>query len=406
VTTTDALPPAPPLLTDGPGEGLDGAAGPALPPAELDETCAAAVETARAAALEVAGSALGEHLGVEPEPVPDDGGSVVCHLFATTDPAYVGWRWAVTVSRPAGSSSVGVDEVVLLPGSEALLAPAWLPWNERIQPGDLSPGDLLPPPADDPRLVPSYADVDAERLPFDLHRELGLGGHGCCRWTAGPMPRSGGTRGRPARLADRQGGARRCGDCGFYAPLAGALGPGLRRVRQRDGAGRRPGGRPHPRLRRPQRDRRRDDGVELRRDGRRRRRVRGGQQRRRPEDATVPGTLEPVLDDVAPEDTDAVASDEAAADGRRGRVDGGRATVDGPAADGPTVDGPTVDGPTVGEPAVDQAAVDQAAVEEAAVDEPVDEPAVDEAAVDQAAMDESVVDQPADGSPSADVQPR
>jgi hypothetical protein len=306
VTTTDALPPAPPLLTDGPGEGLDGAAGPALPPAELDETCAAAVETARAAALEVAGSALGEHLGVEPEPVPDDGGSVVCHLFATTDPAYVGWRWAVTVSRPAGSSSVGVDEVVLLPGSEALLAPAWLPWNERIQPGDLSPGDLLPPPADDPRLVPSYADVDAEQLPFDLHRELGLGrprvlsldgrADAAERWYEGPA-------GPDAPIAKAAPG--RCGDCGFYAPLAGALGRVFgacanamapddgRVVALTHGCG----AHSETVVETPASSYAgmavEDDEFEV---------VSSADV---PEDATVPGTLEPVLDDVSPEDADA-----------------------------------------------------------------------------------------------------
>ena len=306
VTTTDAQPPAPPLLTDGPGEGLDGAAGPALPPAVLDETCAAAVETARAAALEVAGSALGEHLGVEPEPVPDDGGSVVCHLFATTDPAYVGWRWAVTVSRPAGSSSVGVDEVVLLPGSEALLAPAWLPWNERIQPGDLSPGDLLPPPADDPRLVPSYADVDAEQLPFDLHRELGLGrprvlsldgrADAAERWYEGPA-------GPDAPIAKAAPG--RCGDCGFYAPLAGALGRVFgacanamapddgRVVALTHGCG----AHSETVVETPASSYAgmavEDDEFEV---------VSSADV---PEDATVPGTLEPVLDDVSPEDADA-----------------------------------------------------------------------------------------------------
>ena len=42
-------------------------------------------------------------------------------------------------------------------------------------PDDLGPGDLLPPAADDPRLVPAYADVDADELPFELSRELGLG---------------------------------------------------------------------------------------------------------------------------------------------------------------------------------------------------------------------------------------
>ena len=190
----------------------------------VDETCAGAVELAHAAATEVAGGVVGEHLGVEPEPV-SDGGCAVTHSFATTDPAYVGWRWAVTVARAEGSEHVTVDEVVLLPGAEALLAPPWVPWSERVQPGDLGPGDLLPPPADDPRLVPSYADVDAERLPFDLHRELGLGrprvlsldgrSDAAERWYEGEAgPDSPIARAAPAP----------CRDCGFLVPLAGALG--------------------------------------------------------------------------------------------------------------------------------------------------------------------------------------
>lgn len=185
-----------------------------------DAACAEAVELARAAAVEVAGAAVGEHLGVEP-----DGERLVTHSFAASDPAYVGWRWAVTVARADGTDRVTVDEVVLLPGSGALLAPAWVPWSERISPGDLSPGDLLPPPKDDPRLVPSYADVEAERLPFELHRELGLGrprvlsldgrAEAAERWYDGP----GGPDTPMARAAPG-----RCAGCGFLVPLAGALG--------------------------------------------------------------------------------------------------------------------------------------------------------------------------------------
>ena len=189
--------------------------GPAVEPetSGVDARCAEAVDLARAAASEVAGAAVGEHLGVEVDPA-DGGGHVLTHAFATTDPAYVGWRWAVTV-----------DEVVLLPGSAALLAPAWVPWSERVQPGDLGAGDLLPPTADDLRLVPAYADVDAERLPFDLHRELGLGrprvlsrdgrADAAERWYEGePGPDTPAAQAAPGR----------CRDCGFFVPLAGALG--------------------------------------------------------------------------------------------------------------------------------------------------------------------------------------
>lgn len=185
-----------------------------------DPQCAAAVELARAVAIEVAGPYVGAHLGVE---VEED--RVVTHSFATGEPGYVGWRWAVTVARADGSDEVTVDEVVLLPGSGALLAPAWVPWSERIAVGDLSTGDLLPPAADDPRLAPAYADVEAEPLPFDLHREMGLGrarvlsadgrADAAERWYDG-------LAGPDAPIAKAAPG--RCGDCGFLTPLAGSLG--------------------------------------------------------------------------------------------------------------------------------------------------------------------------------------
>jgi hypothetical protein len=197
---------------------------PAVVADEPDAACAAAVEPARAAAVEVAGDAVGEHLGVEPE-LALEGELVVTHSFATRQPGYAGWRWAVTVTRAPDSDAVTVDEVVLLPGSGALLAPEWVPWSDRVEPGDLGPGDLLPPPDDDPRLVPSYADTDAEPLPFDLHRELGLGrprvlsadgrADAAERWFDGP--------GGPGSPLSRQAPGR-CAGCGFLAPLAGSLG--------------------------------------------------------------------------------------------------------------------------------------------------------------------------------------
>jgi hypothetical protein len=119
--------------------------------AVLDETCAEAADLARAAAEEMAGRGnVGEHVGVAA-----DDERVVTHLFAALDRAYTGWRWAVTVTRASRSRTVTVDEVVLLPGPDSLLAPDWVPWSERVRPGDLGVGDLMPTSSDDERLVPA-----------------------------------------------------------------------------------------------------------------------------------------------------------------------------------------------------------------------------------------------------------
>ena len=68
---------------------------------ELDEACAAAVDLAMAAATDVAGPGqVGEHAGMQ-----SDGDRVVTHLFACLDPAYAGWRWAVTVARASRATS-------------------------------------------------------------------------------------------------------------------------------------------------------------------------------------------------------------------------------------------------------------------------------------------------------------
>jgi hypothetical protein len=121
--------------------------------AEPDLACADAVELARAAAeADVGAGQVGAHVGMEAE-----GDRIVTHFFESLDPAYVGWRWAVTVTRASRSKTVTVSESVLLPGPDSLLAPTWVPWTERVRPGDLKAGDLLPARSDDERLVPAVA---------------------------------------------------------------------------------------------------------------------------------------------------------------------------------------------------------------------------------------------------------
>ena len=183
-----------------------------------DSVAAAAIDEARAAAREAAPGLVGEHLGV----LADDE-RVATHLFATLDPAYRGWCWAVTLARVPRSKSVTVDDIVLLPGDDALLAPPWVPWSERLRPGDLGVGDLLPTKADDPRLAPSYTDVDDDDF-RGVAFELGLGRRRVLsfdgrveaveRWYDGERgPESPIARAAPAA----------CATCGFFVPLAGAL---------------------------------------------------------------------------------------------------------------------------------------------------------------------------------------
>ena len=213
--------------------------------ADVDPACAAGVELARAAALDVGGDDVGDHLGCETVAVPaDDGpaGHVVDHYFACRHPGYRGWRWCVTVARAADTEAVTVDEVALLPGDEAVLAPDWVPWAERVRAGDLGPGDLIATPPDDPRLVPSFAAWLADRTqaaeldldPLDdpagdtaavAAYERGIGRprvlspagreEAADRWSTGEA-------GPEAPIARQAPG--RCGTCGFYLPLAGSLG--------------------------------------------------------------------------------------------------------------------------------------------------------------------------------------
>ncbi|WP_392671959.1 DUF3027 domain-containing protein [Streptomyces sp. LN785] len=132
-----------------------------------DRLCAEAVDLARSAAEEVAApGVVGEHVATVSE-----GDRVVTHYFECKEAGYRGWRWAVTVARASRAKNVTLDEAVLLPGTDALLAPEWVPWSERLRPGDMGPGDLLPTEAEDLRLEPGYTGED-EPLPSSVASEM------------------------------------------------------------------------------------------------------------------------------------------------------------------------------------------------------------------------------------------
>lgn len=204
-----------------------------MPPArrpKIDAVLAAAVDQAREAAIEAstAHDSVGEHLGCVAE---DD--RVVTHSFASTHPGYRGWRWSVTMARASRAKVGTVNEIVLLPGDEALLAPGWTPYADRIAPGDVEPGVLMPTPDNDPRLVPGYTGgeraVDTDPAEASQMRavvaELGLGRERVLsfegrqetvqRWLDG--------EGGPDNQMTKQAPGT-CDSCGYFARLQGNLG--------------------------------------------------------------------------------------------------------------------------------------------------------------------------------------
>jgi len=199
---------------------------------EPDQVGAEAVGLARDALVAIVGAEqVGGHLGVQAE-----GERIVTHLFECADPAYAGWRWAVTVVRAPRAKAVTVSETVLLPGPGALLAPDWVPWHDRLRPGDLGVGDLLPAPPDDERLEPLVV-LEGDDAVVDW-----FGGDG----DSGPaepseLPAPG--RSRVLSAIGRESASERwytsehgprtplahaapahCVSCGFFVPLSGELG--------------------------------------------------------------------------------------------------------------------------------------------------------------------------------------
>ncbi|NKY37348.1 DUF3027 domain-containing protein [Nocardia speluncae] len=178
---------------------------------------AGAVDLARRALLELEPSGVGAHVGVRAE---DE--YAATHCFEATLPGYHGWQWAVVVAAAPDTDRVTVSESALLPGPDALIAPEFVPWEQRVRPGDLAPGDLLAPPADDPRLVPGYTatgdpEIDEVACQIGLGRRQVLGLEGrleaAQRWYEEYGPDTDMARAAPAS----------CESCGFYVPLAGAL---------------------------------------------------------------------------------------------------------------------------------------------------------------------------------------
>ena len=106
-----------------------------------------------------------------------------------------------------------------------MLAPKWIPYHERIQAGDLTPGAIVPTSHDDARLTPGYAALPGdEELDMAQLFELGLGRERVLsafgrdatsqRWYRGDF----GPEAQMAKAAPLP-----CAACAFFIPMAGSM---------------------------------------------------------------------------------------------------------------------------------------------------------------------------------------
>ena len=187
---------------------------------KADKVLVGAVDLAREAAQSIATpGAVGG-----PVRVTMDGERIATHYFACTSKAYPGWVWAVTVARAARQKFATVSETNLVPGEDALLSPDWLPYADRLAPGDIGPGDVTPFVEDDPLLEAGFEATGDEDVDQTAFFELGLGrprvlsaegrDDAAQRWYDG-------AHGPRAEVAEKAPAP--CSSCGFFVPMAGAL---------------------------------------------------------------------------------------------------------------------------------------------------------------------------------------
>lgn len=181
-------------------------------------------EVARDALTEVTDAAhVGKHILTQPT---SERTAIV--TFEAKMPGYQNWNWLVMLSW-LDASHLTIDEVAMVPTDDALIAPAWVPWSDRLQAGDLGIGDELPYRANDPSLAPGYVAesdlLDEQETLRPFWWSLGLGRervlsvtgreYAAERWSAGEFSGS-------AIMAKVAQG--KCISCGYFNPLAGSLG--------------------------------------------------------------------------------------------------------------------------------------------------------------------------------------
>lgn len=183
---------------------------------------------------------------------------------------YEGWQWSVTLYHDVELDHWTVNESSLVPTDKALRPPKWIPWKDRLEPGDLAVTDSIGTDPDDPRMedgfrktldnvsdekgtesVPvdeaernletddetvqnasmpddvaesdqpltSEEDIDEAVEEFDLSRRHVMTPLGrsqtAKRWYEGPHG--------PKSLSTKTAEGNPCSTCGFFIPLKGEL---------------------------------------------------------------------------------------------------------------------------------------------------------------------------------------
>lgn len=169
-----------------------------------------AIRRARDAVEEISDDGgVGEYLGAS---AVDD---VVLHRFRCQAAGYSGWEWIAVLASVPGSGFITVNEVTVQAGSRAMLAPQWVPYEDRVLPGDLRPGDCLPPRVDDVRLSAHEDVVEDDGFPRNPQASRALSAVGLRealqRWRS--------AFGAASEFAVQA--SMMCRTCAFFLPMQG-----------------------------------------------------------------------------------------------------------------------------------------------------------------------------------------
>lgn len=210
------------------------------------------VDLAYSVAVDIAGGE--DQVGEAQTPIEIEAG-VFEYRFAVIRKGYEGWFWSITLYCDRERETWTVNESVMLPSSDALMAPQWIPWKDRLRPQDISVTDRLGTDPDDPRMQLSNAednlrseadqknqafqDLDNDQNSQELHNSQDVDGDllkavryqqalrrhimsdlgkadSAQRWYAGPNG--------PKSLSTMTSKGNHCSSCAFYLPLQGQLG--------------------------------------------------------------------------------------------------------------------------------------------------------------------------------------